>query len=385
MLRRVFNFIGTAALALSLLAPSATTAVGQGPPNVWRLRGVIVANKANNFVTVVNDNHGATGGEVRISLNGRALDLCSGGQEVMEFKWQFTRDIRQLGDGEVIPAQLQAQVTERSRPCNGALAGVSDITLMHSAGATSPLTPDYMSKADSDRFVPGTPPPGINWVRANDGPHIRQAAVAIARGPAKPNGDTAYFSIVIGLRGGGQVWWTYLYDRVGGSSGGGGGGGGGGALTSEPGVDRRGGDYANFELPESDPGACGARCAGDAGCLAYTYVRPSNGNAAHCWLKNTIPPATPSNCCVSGIRAQAPPPGRGVTYEPDTNRGGSDYTGFDAANDANVCRNNCANDGRCKAYTWVKPGVQGASARCYLKSAVPPPTHDTCCVSGVRQ
>jgi len=102
-------------------------------------------------------------------------------------------------------------------------------------------------------------------------------------------------------------------------------------------------------------------------------------------LKNTIPPATPSTCCVSGIRAQTPPPGHGVTYEPGTNRRGSDYTGFDVTGDANVCRNDCANDGRCLAYSWVRPGAQGQSARCYLKSAVPPPTHDDCCVSGVRQ
>ena len=106
---------------------------------------------------------------------------------------------------------------------------------------------------------------------------------------------------------------------------------------------------------------------------------------AHCWLKNTITPAIPSTCCVSGIRVQAPPPGQSVTSEPGTSRRGSDYTGYDVTGDANACRNDCAKDGRCKAYTWMRPGGPGQSARCYRSSAAPPPTPEGCCVAGVRQ
>lgn len=381
MLRRIVSFVGALAFGLFGL----TTATGQGSPNVWQLKQIIVTSKANRYVTVVADSHDASGGHVRIAVDGHALDLCSGGQEQMQFDWQFTRDIRQLSDGDVIPAQLNAGIASLSNPCNGSIAGVSDITLRQSAGVTWPLTPDLQSQADSDRFVAATPAPGIAWVRANDGPHVRQAAVAIIRGPAKPNGNLAYFFIAIGLRGGGELWWTYLYERVGDGpqpplppgpvSG----------LTSEPGVDRRGGDYANFDVPGSDPGVCAADCAKDAQCLAYTYVRPYNGASAHCWLKNSIPPATPSNCCVSGIRAQPPQPGHGLTLETGIDRRGSDYTNFDVAADPNICRNDCASDGRCMAYTWVRPGVQGPSARCWLKSAIPPPTQADCCVSGARQ
>src|ERR1700722_916430 len=272
MLRRFFNFIGVAALGMTLLA-STTTARGQGAPNVWQLQGVIVSNKANKYVTIVGDDHNAAGGKVRIAVDGHALDMCSGGQEQMQFNWQFTRDISRLTDGEAVPAQLYAAIASLAKPCNGGIAATSDITLQHSAGASSPLTPDIQSQADSDRFVGATPAPGINWVRANDGPHARQAAVSIIRGPAKPNGNLAYFSLSVSLRGGGQVWWTYLYRRVSGD-----GGGGGAAVTSEPGVDRRGGDYANFDLPGSDLGASSARCASDWQCVAYSYVRPFNGN-----------------------------------------------------------------------------------------------------------
>ena len=148
----------------------------------------------------------------------------------MQFNWQFTRDITRLTDGEAVPAQLYAAIASLAKPCNGGIAGISDITLQHSAGASSPLTPDIQSQADRDRFVGATPAPGINWVRANDGPHVRQAAVSIIRGPAKPNGNLAYFSLSVSLRGGGQIWWTYLYQRVSGD-----GAGGGLAVTSEAG------------------------------------------------------------------------------------------------------------------------------------------------------
>src|ERR1700724_2749398 len=151
MVHRVFNFVCAALLALGPDGPIATTATGQDAPNVWRLRGVIFTNKANQYVTVVSDNHGPTGGQVRIAVDGHALDLCSGGQEQMQFNWQFTRDIRQLTDGDVIPAQLNAAIASLSKPCNGAIASVSDISLYQSSGVTSPLTPDLQALADSDR------------------------------------------------------------------------------------------------------------------------------------------------------------------------------------------------------------------------------------------
>lgn len=74
-----------------------------------------------------------------------------------------------------------------------------------------------------------------------------------------------------------------------------------------------------------------------------------------------------------------------TTVEPGVDRFGSDYSGTDlSAADPALCRAACDADGSCKAYTYVKPGVQGPSARCYLKDAVPPPTPADCCVSGVK-
>jgi hypothetical protein len=69
----------------------------------------------------------------------------------------------------------------------------------------------------------------------------------------------------------------------------------------------------------------------------------------------------------------------------DVDRPGSDFHNFDlAAPSPEVCRDACASDGRCLAYTYVRPGVQGPSARCWLKNAVPNAVSNSCCVSGVR-
>src|SRR5262252_3908168 len=69
--------------------------------------------------------------------------------------------------------------------------------------------------------------------------------------------------------------------------------------------------------------------------------------------------------------------------EADTNRFGSDYRGFDAPS-APLCQTACINDATCKAWTWVKPGVQGPSGKCWLKNQVPAPAANACCVSGVH-
>lgn len=74
------------------------------------------------------------------------------------------------------------------------------------------------------------------------------------------------------------------------------------------------------------------------------------------------------------------------TVEPSMDRYGSDYSGtILSAADPELCRAQCAADSRCKAYTYVKPGVQGPEARCYLKDPAPPATANDCCVSGVKE
>jgi PAN domain-containing protein len=54
-----------------------------------------------------------------------------------------------------------------------------------------------------------------------------------------------------------------------------------------------------------------------------------------------------------------------------------------SAADPALCRIECTDHPDCAAWTYVKPGVQGPSAMCYLKSGVPTPVSNTCCISGV--
>jgi hypothetical protein len=71
--------------------------------------------------------------------------------------------------------------------------------------------------------------------------------------------------------------------------------------------------------------------------------------------------------------------------EVDGNRLGSDYRSFDLpSDDPELCRAACDQDVRCKAFTYVKPGLQGPAAKCWLKDPAPALRLDQCCVSGIK-
>jgi hypothetical protein len=68
-------------------------------------------------------------------------------------------------------------------------------------------------------------------------------------------------------------------------------------------IDRSGGDYRHFELPQDPSGkSCQAACEGEETCRAWTYLRPGYlGSAAVCYLKNRITRPVRRPCCVSGV------------------------------------------------------------------------------------
>lgn len=66
----------------------------------------------------------------------------------------------------------------------------------------------------------------------------------------------------------------------------------------------------------------------------------------------------------------------------NVNLPGHDYANR-ATNDPRQCQASCQADGRCAAWTWVRPGVQGQSGQCWLKSPVPQQVADNNAVSGV--
>jgi hypothetical protein len=74
----------------------------------------------------------------------------------------------------------------------------------------------------------------------------------------------------------------------------------------------------------------------------------------------------------------------GAGMDDNTNRAWSDYTHFTVPrNGAARCQSACNEQrGKCRAWAYVREGVQGSEPICYLKDSAPAPVHDTCCISG---
>jgi len=72
--------------------------------------------------------------------------------------------------------------------------------------------------------------------------------------------------------------------------------------------------------------------------------------------------------------------------ETDVNRLGNDYKVIDLPSaDPDLCRAACDDDQKCKSFTFVKPGLQGPTARCWLKDQIAAARlNEGCCVSGVK-
>ena len=84
--------------------------------------------------------------------------------------------------------------------------------------------------------------------------------------------------------------------------------------------------------------------------------------------------------------AAAPEPAitLGEGMEDGIDRPGSDFDSFDLAEaDPALCQKACVDNAQCVAWTFVKPGIQADSARCWLKRPAPEKVENDCCVSGV--
>lgn len=76
-----------------------------------------------------------------------------------------------------------------------------------------------------------------------------------------------------------------------------------------------------------------------------------------------------------------------VTKVENRNIPGGDYRNFELkpGEPCEKCMEECLKDPNCKAYTYVKPGVQGPDARCWLKSSVSNMVTDQNCISGIKE
>lgn len=102
-----------------------------------------------------------------------------------------------------------------------------------------------------------------------------------------------------------------------------------------------------------------------------------------------IPPPPRQTTAATSSKTTSPSPSSAAAFGPleeNTDRMGQDYRSFDLPSpDPALCQAACGREERCKAFTYVKPGYQGKSARCWLKHSVPRASSGACCVSGVKK
>ena len=139
---------------------------------------------------------------------------------------------------------------------------------------------------------------------------------------------------------------------------------------AQTGFDRHGGDYANFVVRSGDPSVCALRCDRDPRCRAWSFAYPDVvGPRGVCYLKRSVPNRVENPCCVSGVR------------------GGGDYRSFNVEPhaDGQQCAAACTEESRCRAWSYIRPGYHGPTARCVLKTRITPPRRKPCCISGVTR
>ena len=74
----------------------------------------------------------------------------------------------------------------------------------------------------------------------------------------------------------------------------------------------------------------------------------------------------------------------GSNLEYDIDRPGKDIKSLNLSTpDPKLCMQECANYPDCRAFTYVKPGVQSTQAKCWLKHSIPGPVKNTNCISGI--
>ena len=121
-----------------------------------------------------------------------------------------------------------------------------------------------------------------------------------------------------------------------------------------------------------DGATCARRCAGEAKCSSYTY----QASDRRCWLKTGTPRPGQVTGVESGVK-------RGL--EMGSDRFGGDYRNFTTGvGQPEVCQAACANDARCKAWTFRRSSGEDGSATCFLKNQVTERTPQSDMISGVK-
>jgi PAN domain-containing protein/TIR domain-containing protein len=119
------------------------------------------------------------------------------------------------------------------------------------------------------------------------------------------------------------------------------------------------------------------------GCAKALRVRYACGSDSDLVMKEAfVPPEAAGNYALLQCGGAV-----GVvrsTFEDGVDRAGSDYDNIWLPRpEPQLCRDACLDDARCRAWTYVAPGVLGPAAACWFKAVVPQPAKRPCCVSGI--
>src|SRR5688572_2030044 len=99
----------------------------------------------------------------------------------------------------------------------------------------------------------------------------------------------------------------------------------------EIGIDRKGSDYRDLDLPSADPAECMQMCFAEERCRGWTFVKPGvQGPQARCWLKDKYTTPERDHCCISGYRlAGSTEPGGQGEPPPPPPPPGNDLSGIE--------------------------------------------------------
>jgi hypothetical protein len=406
--------------------------------DIWTLQDIhlnTVGVGLHPSVTIVSQKMDSTGGFIEFNLSGdNYFKSCPGGAERVRFSWRFATDVFQLTEGGETTVVVSGEPLHVSAPCTGGLATRARITASGTKGGSPSIDPKMLELIDTDRtfavrdiiadrFAAAS---GADGSRTSTTRYIQLDAYGIRR-----ELYYAYFIVQFQFFGGGDMQAAYVYRHgtetpmkppvVGERDCGG--------FTLGPDITAKwqqmGGKAGTLGCPQKDEAEASASPAGTTGrfvvfnggviishrsgpqagrtfelhgCIA-THFQKMGGTSS--WLgfpvsdEYDIPGGRRSdfeggyitwNAATGGCMAHSDGSAR-LTMESGVDMPGSDFANFDLASDnPALCRDACATDNMCVAYTFVRPGVQGSAARCWLKSSRPGASlASDCCVSGVRQ
>jgi hypothetical protein len=141
----------------------------------------------------------------------------------------------------------------------------------------------------------------------------------------------------------------------------------------------------------ADVAECASNCLNNNQCVAFTFnANPKLTKGPNCLLKDSIGEPQPYQFAFSAVffdSGDAPPIMHGFAIDPDNDvLADTDITGYDmflypvsGANTVAKCRQECLEEGRCKAFSFAEKVKQ-----CWLKDVAGPQTYRAHITTGIK-